>query len=216
MRTVLASLALSCIAPLAALGCGGGSPPPPQSPPPSTSQAKPDAAKPDDKKADDGAGKAAALEALTADEAKSGACSADHQAALEKLRTEIEANLQAKNGDDGKPMGLQPVFNRVVALGAGARSIEVSVKGRGTEVHVLAYAAKDISIDVLAGSAAATTMRSPLQRASTKDPAAIELAKTGKIELQSDSRQIQMKPGQPLQVKMSGQGCALLVGFLKP
>ncbi len=214
MRTVCAPLVLS----LALVGCGGGSAPPPTAPAPSTTQAKPEAKADDkaDKKADDGASRAAALEALTADEAKGGACSADHQAALEKLRAEIEAHLQAKSGDDGKPLGLQPVFNRVVALGAGARSIEVSVKGRGTEVHVLAYAAKDISIDVLAGSAAATTMRSPLQRASTKEPAAIELAKAGKVELQSDSRQIQMKPGQPLQVKMSGQGCALLVGFLKP
>ena len=213
MRTVVASaLSLS----LLAVACGGGSPPPAQSPPPSTTQAKPDEKKPDEKKPDDAAQKAAALEAITEGEAKQNACTAEHQAALEKLRADIEAAMQAKNGDDGKPLDLQPVFNRVVALGAGARAIEVSVKGRGTEVHVLAYAAKDISIDVLAGGAAATTMRSPFQRASTKDPAAIELPKAGKVELQSDCRQIQMKPGQPLQVKMSGQGCALVVGFLKP
>jgi hypothetical protein len=209
LRLGIAALFASVLA----VACGSSQPPPPSTP---TTTSTAETKKEPEKKPDDGASKAAALDALTSGEAKKNACDADHQAALEKLRAELDAAMQAKTGEDGKPLGLQPVFNRVVPLSENARAMEVAVKGRGTEVHVLAYSAKDVSIDVLAGGAAATTMRSPFQRASTAQPPSIELAKTGKVELQSDSRQIQMKPGQPLQVKMSGQGCAVLVGYLKP
>src|SRR4051812_20872288 len=51
--------------------------------------------------ADDGATKAAALEALTAGEAKSGSCDPGHQAALEKLIAEVEEGMKTKTGEDG-------------------------------------------------------------------------------------------------------------------
>ena len=35
------------------------------------------------------------------------------------------------------------------------------------------------------------------------------------VTLESDSRQVEMKPGEPLEVKMRGQGCAGLVVFSK-
>ncbi len=160
--------------------------------------------------------KKAALETLTQEEAQKGTCDAEHQAALEKLRGEIDAAMQGKAGDDGKPLALKPIFNRVVALGPNAKAIEVSLQGSLTQAHVLAYSAKDISIDVLVGTSAASTMRSPFQRTVLAKPVSIELAKTGKVDLESDSRQLELEKGQPLKVKMTGQGCALLVGYMKP
>jgi hypothetical protein len=166
---------------------------------------------------DDKASKAAAIEALVADESKKGACDEGHKAALEKLLADVEAGMTAKKGDDGKPLGLQLVAKRVVPLGSAAKSIELAVTGRGTEVHVLAFGVRDVSLDVLVGNAAATTLRSPFQRNATTGPLAIELPKIGTVdELQSDSRQVTIKPGQPIVVKLSGQGCAALVSFLKP
>jgi hypothetical protein len=194
--------------------CGGAPPPPSDTPKPSTSA--PDAgAKPSAQ--DDKASKAAAIEALVADESKKGACDEGHKAALEKLLADVEAGMTAKKGDDGKPLGLQLVAKRVVPLGSAAKSIELAVTGRGTEVHVLAFGVRDVSLDVLVGNAAATTLRSPFQRNATTGPLAIELPKIGTVdELQSDSRQVTIKPGQPIVVKLSGQGCAALVSFLKP
>jgi hypothetical protein len=166
---------------------------------------------------DDKATKAAAVDALVAGEAKSGTCDEGHKAALEKLLADVEAGMKAKNGDDGKPLGLQLVTKRVVALGSAAKSMELTVTGRGTEVHVLAFGVRDVSLDVLVGTAAATTMRSPFQRSATPSAPSLELPKIGVVdEVQSDSRQVTIKPGQPIVVKMTGQGCAALVAFLKP
>jgi hypothetical protein len=209
----LASLALvAFFTSLAA--CGGAAPlPEPAEPlalPRPIQPAQPDAR-------DEGAERAAQLDALTEAEAKKGECSPEHEEALERLVAELEAGLKAKEGDDGAPLGLQIVGKRVLALGPDARAIEMSVSGRGTEVHVLAYAVRDVSIDVLQGTAAATTLRSPYQRAPTAAPLAIELPNVGRVtELLSDSRQVQIKPGQPLQVRLTGQGCAALVSALRP
>jgi hypothetical protein len=192
--------------------CGGAPPPPPAAPPPAAPSADPAAKK--TAPADDPAAKAAAIDALAAGEAKSGTCDEGHKAALEKLLGDVENGLKAKNGEDGKPLGLQLVGKRVVPLGAGAKSMEMAVSGRGTEVHVLAFGAKEVSLDVLVGNAAATTMRSPFQRSA---PLALELPKIGTVsDVQSDSRQVQIKPGQPIVVKLSGQGCVGLISFLKP
>jgi hypothetical protein len=198
---------------IALTACGGAPPPAPEAPPaPGSSTAAPSApAKP---AGDDPAARAAAIDALTAGEAKSGTCDEGHQAALEKLLAGVEKALAAKNGEDGKPVGLQLVGKRIVALGSAAKSIEMAVTGRGTEVHVLAFGAKDVSLDVLVGNAAATTLRSPFQRS---EPLALDLPKIGTVsDVQSDSRQVQIKPGQPIVVKLSGQGCAALISLLKP
>jgi hydroxyethylthiazole kinase-like sugar kinase family protein len=70
---------------------------------------------------------------------------------------------------------------------------------------------------VLVGTAAATTMRSPFQRSAMPSAPSLELPTIGVVdEVQSDSRQVTIKPGQPIVVKMTGQGCAALVAFLKP
>lgn len=209
MRTLSALALLFCVS-----SCGGSSPPP-------EAPAKPAASAPTDAKAaapaaDDGAKKAAAIEKMTADEAKSGTCDPANQAAIEKLLADVEAGMKTKNDDDGKPLGMQLVGKKVLALGPSAKSFEMSVTGRGTEVHVMAYGAKEVSMDVLVGTAAATTMRSPHQRNAAKE-LALDVAGVGKIEgVQSDSRQVTMKPGQPLVVKVTGQGCAGIISFLKP
>ena len=93
----------------------------------------------------------------------------------------------------------------------------MTVTGKGTEVHVLAYGVKEISMDVLSGSTAATTLRSPYQRNATTAPMSIDVPKVGPVtDVQSDSRQVSIKPGQPIEVKLTGQGCAGLVTFLRP
>lgn len=160
---------------------------------------------------------AAAVDALTEDEAKKGACDPDHKAALEKLLAEIETSMKAKAGDDGKPLGMQTVEKRVVPLSSRPSSIQLTVSGRGTQLDVLVLGVREATLDVLANGTPATTMRSPFQRTVTASPPTIELAKIGTgIELQSDSRQIQIKPGQPLEVRLRGQGCAILAAFHKP
>lgn len=210
-----ASLAVLAMG-LACFGCGGAPPPPAEAPKPVA--AAPDAAgakKPSAQ--DDKASKAAAVDALVAGEVKSGTCDEGHKAALEKLLADVEAGMKAKTGEDGKPLGLQLVAKRIVPLGTAAKSMELAVSGRGTEVHVLAFGVRDVSLDVLVGSAAATTMRSPFQRSATASPLSLDLPKIGVVdELQSDSRQVTIKPGQPIVVKMTGSGCAALVSFLKP
>ena len=125
--------------------------------------------------------------------------------------------MTQKASDDGKPLGMTEVFHRVLPLTQAARSLEISVKGRGTEVHVLAYGARDLSLDVLAEKgAAATTLRSPFQRSSATD-LSLDVPKFAAVkELASDSRQVSVKVGQPLVVRLTGEGCALLVAFLKP
>ena len=119
------------------------------------------------------------------DESKKGACDDGHKAALEKLLADVEAGMKAKNGDDGKPLGLQLVTKRVVALGSAAKSMELTVTGRGTEVHVLAFGVREVSLDVLVGTAAATTMRSPFQRSATPGALSLELPKVGPRLIQS-------------------------------
>lgn len=195
------------------VACGGGAASPPASPAPvaSTSAASP---KGPEAPADDPAKKAAALERLTQDEAKSGKCDPDHEAALNKLLGEVESAMKSKADEDGKPLAMSVVGKRVLALGSAARGIEMSVTGRGTEVHVMAFSAKDVSMDVLAGTTAATTMRSPHARAVSG--LALDLPRVGHVtEISSDSRQVSIKPGQPLQVKLTGQGCAAMISFLK-
>jgi hypothetical protein len=208
---VLVSLFVSIAA-----ACGGAPPAPAEAPKPAATAPEGAGAKKPSAQ-DDKASKAAAIDALVADESKKGACDEGHKAALEKLLADVEAGMKAKNGEDGKPLGLQLVAKRVVPLGSAAKSMELAVTGRGTEVHVLAFGVRDVSLDVLVGSAAATTMRSPFQRTATANPLALDLPKIGAVdELQSDSRQVTIKPGQPIVVKMTGQGCAALVSFLKP
>jgi hypothetical protein len=188
-------------------GCGGGSTPPAEAPAP-TSTATADAGPAKASAQDDKAAKTAALEALVDGESKRGTCDDAHKAALEKVLADAEATMSKS--------GLQLVAKRVVALGSAAKAIELAVTGKGTEVHVLAYGVRDVSLDVLVGSAAATTLRSPFQRSATSGPLSIDLAKAGSVELQTDSRQVTIKPGQPIVAKVSGQGCAALVSFLKP
>lgn len=203
--SISSSLLLAIVAVLSP-ACGGGAAPP--APAPKTDVAAPDAgAKPAAR--DDKAKTAADIDALVASEAKSGTCDEGHKAALEKLLGDAEANM--------KTHGLQLVGKRVIPLGSASKSIEMAVSGKGTEVHVIAYGVRDVSLDVLVGNAAATTLRSQFQRSATSGPMALDLPKIGMVdELQSDSRQVSIKPGQPIVVKLSGQGCAGLVSFLKP
>jgi len=209
-KNILWSLAIAALT-----ACGGAQPPPPEAPAAADPTASAGAKKPGPE--DNAASKAAAVDALAAGEARSGTCDEGHKAALEKLLTEIENGMKAKTGEDGKPLDLQLVGKRVVPLGAGAKQMEMAVSGRGTEVHVLAFGVKEVSLDVLVGNTAATTMRSPFQRSATPAPLAIDLPKIGTVtDVQSDSRQVQIKPGQPIVVKLSGQGCVGLVSFLKP
>src|SRR5690606_2149860 len=107
---------------------------------------------------DDATQKAAAVEKMTAEEAKSGTCDAAHQAAVDKLLADVEAGMQGKTDEDGKPVTVQLVGKKVLARGPDAKQFEMSVTGRGTEVHVMGYAAREISMDVLVGATAATTM----------------------------------------------------------
>lgn len=121
---------------------------------------------------------------------------------MEKLLGDVEAAA--------KTDGYDLVSKRTLALSENSRGVEMTVTGKGTEIQVIAYGAKDISMDVLAGTGAASTMRSPLAKAQT-----VTLPKAGPTELRWDSRQVTIKPGQPLQVKMTGQGCAALISVVK-
>ena len=147
---------------------------------------------------------------MTADEAKSGTCDAANQAAVDKLLADVEASMKGKTDDDGKPVTMQLVGKKVLALGPNAKSFEMSVTGRGTEVHVMGFGAKELSMDVLVGKEPATTMRSTL----VAKGMALDVANVGKVDAQYDSRQVNMKPGQPIVVKVTGQGCAGIISFL--
>ena len=185
------------------LSACGDSSPPPASPSTSSSSSgstpKTSEALPKTPAAPTGA---AQLDALTAGEAKSGTCDPEHAAALEKLLGDVEAAA--------KTDGYDLVSKRTLALSENSRGVEMTVSGKGTEIQVVAYSAKDVSMDVLAGTGAASTMRSPLAKAQT-----LTLPKAGTTELHYDSRQVTIKPGQPLQVKMTGQGCAALISVVK-
>jgi hypothetical protein len=204
MRTLLTLGALS----LAACGGGAQSTPAPSAP---TSASAPAPEKPAE---DQTAKRKAALEALTRGEADKGACDPKHKAALEALLADVEAGMKAKTGDDGKPLGMETVDKRVVALGNAAMRVELKVSGSDTELHVLAMAVHEVSLDVLQGGVAATTLRSPHQRSATTKPVKLDLPDAGAVsELESDSRQVQIEPGKPLEVKLSGEGCAILASF---
>jgi hypothetical protein len=191
---------------IAVVACGGAAPPPSAASdaPSRTAPAKGDA------KVDDAAKKTAALEKLTAGEAKSGTCSEGHKAALEKLLSDLETAMTTKTSDDGKPLDLDVIVKKVVALGASPKATEMTVSGRGAELHVLAFGARDVSMDVLVGKAAASTRRSPYTSVAAKT---IEVPDVGVVDVQSDSRWTEIAPGQPLVVKLSGEGCAALVTF---
>lgn len=189
--------------------CGGASPEP------KTTETTAKAAATGDAKpaagGDDSAKRAAAVEKMTADEASKGACDASLQAAVDKLLAEVEASMKGKTDDDGKPVTMQLVGKKVLALGPNAKSFEMTVTGRGTEVHVMGFGAKELSMDVLVGKDPATTMRSTL----VAKGMALDVANVGKVDAQYDSRQVNMKPGQPIVVKVTGQGCAGIISFLK-
>jgi len=212
MRT--SPLAAAALA-LALAACGDTKPPEVPAGP-AAPEAKPTGSAAPAAAEDKDAKKSAALEKLTGEESTKGQCDPEHQAALEKLRAELDAAVPSKAGEDGKPLALKPIFNRIVSLGPNARSVEITLQGSLTQAHVMAYSAKDVSIDVLVGKAAASTMRSPLQRTALPK-LAIELPKVGGgVDLQSDSRLVELEKGQPFVVKMTGQGCALVVGYMKP
>ncbi len=187
------------------LACGSSQPPPPPAPAATTSSS---AAPATPGGQDEEAKKAAAIEKLTSEEAKSGNCDAETKAAFEKLLGDVETSM--------KGQGMQLVGKRVLALTDSAKGVELTVSGRGTELHVLAYGLKDVSLDVLAGKQAASTLRSPHQRTAVT-PLAVEVPKIGKItDLPTDSRQVTIKVGEPLEVRLTGQGCAGMISFLKP
>jgi hypothetical protein len=208
MRPSTSMLGFFGIAAIGVVACGGAPPPPVEAPKPPPPAADPAGGKTAGA-ADDKAKKAAALEALVAEEGKSGTCDQGHDAALTKLVADAESTM-TKNG-------LQLVVKRVLALGSAPKSIQLSVTGKGTELHVLTYGVHEISLDVLVGNAAATTLRSPFQKSATTGPLSLDIPKIGTVdELQTDSRQVTIKPGAPIVVKVSGQGCAAIVSFLKP
>ncbi len=93
-----------------------------------------------------------------------------YKAALEKLLADVEATMKAKTGEDGKPLGFQMVGKRIVPLGNSTAQTEMSVTDAAPTCTVLAFGAKDVSLDVLVGNSAATTMRSPFQRDATSKP----------------------------------------------
>jgi hypothetical protein len=208
----LGFLSMSFVAGL--LACGGSPPPAPPTATPAPSAPAPAAEEAGAKGTGEGVN-AAALDNLTAEEAKSGTCDPEHKAALEKLLDEIEANVRAKT-EDGKPLTIESFTKRTLALSDAAKGVQLTLSGKGTQVHVLAFSPKEVSLDVLAGKEAATTMRSSYKAEVTKEPATIKLPKVGgTVPLEGDSRQIEMKPGTPLDVKMRGQGCAGVVVFSK-
>jgi hypothetical protein len=157
----------------------------------------------------------AALEKLTAEEAKSGSCDPDHKAALEKFLQDGEQRLRQKQ-EDGKPLKIESLTRRVLALSEAAKGVQLTLSGKGTEVHVIAVSPKELSLDVLAGTQAATTMRSSYKADLSEGAPTIQLPKVGgAVPLEGDSRQIEMKPGTPLDVRMRGKGCAGLIVFSK-
>ena len=218
MRCLRVALSSGLVLALAAVGACGGSPPPaPTTATPAsggTPAASADAGASANGKAAGGID-AAALEKLTSEEAKSGNCDPESKAALEQLLDQIETNVRAKT-EDGKPLKIESFTKRVLALSEAARGVQLTLSGKGTEVHVIAFSPKEVSLDVLAGTSAATTMRSSYKGEVTNGPATITLPKVGgAVPLEGDSRQIEMRPGAPLDVRMRGQGCAGVVVFSK-
>ena len=213
VQLVLASgLALSSV-----VACGGGSPPP-EAPASTPASSGASASVGDAGASGKNAGglDTAALDKLTAEESKSGTCDAEHKAALEKLLDDVEASVRAKTDDGGKPLKIESFTKRTMALSEASRGVQLTLSGKGTEVHVIAFSAKEVSLDVLAGNQPTTTMRSRYKSEVTNGPAKLTLPKLGgDVPLEGDSREFEMRPGTPLDVKMRGQGCAGVVVFSK-
>lgn len=197
------------------VACGGGSPATNVPAPPTSTPAQGAAEGDAGASGRHGGIDTAALEKLTAEESKSGNCDAEHKAALEKLLDEVEATVRAKT-EEGKPLKIESFTKRTMALSEAARGVQLTLSGKGTEVHVIAFSPKEVSLDVLAGNQPTTTMRSRYKSEVTNGPAKISLPKVGgDVPLEGDSREFEMRPGTPLDVKMRGQGCAGLVVFSK-
>lgn len=198
---------------LCAVACGGAPAPAPATP------AAPETAAAPEKKAPEAAAPTstvdtAALDKLTGEEAKSGTCDAEHKAALEKLLDEAEKNIRAKT-EDGAPLKIESVNKRTLALAEAAKGVQLTLTGKGTQVHVVAFSPKELSLDVLAGKEAASTMRSTYKADLTKGQPTVTLPKIGAVPLESDSRQVEMKVGTPLEVRLRGHGCAGVIVFSK-
>jgi hypothetical protein len=205
----------SGLAVLSVVACGGGSPPPEAPTTPASGAASASGADAGTSGKNAGGLDTAALEKLTTEESKSGNCDAEHKAALEKLLDDVEATVRAKT-EDGKPLKIESFTKRTMALSEAAKGIQLTLSGKGTEVHVITFSSKEVSLDVLAGNQPTTTMRSHYKSEVTNGPAKITLPKVGgDVPLEGDSREFEMRPGTPLDVKMRGQGCAGVVVFSK-
>ena len=214
MKTLLSLPMLALSVCLATASCGGEEAKNPS-----------DVAKVDAPKVDPNAGKAAAeaekqkqakaLEELTQGEVKGGACDADHKASLEKLMAAVEDSMKARTGDDGKPISFTVVDKRTTVFGPDPRNVQIKVSGRGTEVHVMAFGPKELSLDMVHDGRAATVRSPAAGEMAQKSP--IEHPKFGKVtEVQVDSRVVDVKPGETLEIKVRGQGCGVLMAFMKP
>jgi hypothetical protein len=157
---------------------------------------------------------AAALEEITQAEVKSGQCDTDAKAALDKLMTSIEEAMKSKSDEAGKPIGFTTMDKRSLVFAPDPRTISVKVSGKGTQVHVLALSVEPVSLDMMHEGKAAT-VRSPFaSEMASKGP--IEHPKYGKVDAQVDSRIVDVKPNETLEVKVRGQGCGILMSFMKP
>jgi hypothetical protein len=214
MKTVLLSLAISVG--LATASCGGAE----EAKNPSDALPKVGAPKVDPANAAknteaDKQKQAKALEDLTQGEVKGGECDADHKASMEKLMASVEDAMKAKAGDDGKPIGFTVVDKRTAVFGPDPRNVQIKVTGRGTEVHIMAFGSLPTSLDMMHEGRAAT-VRSP---AATElaSKSSIEHPKFGKVtEAHVDSRIVDVKAGETLEIKVRGQGCGVLIAFMKP
>lgn len=199
------------------VACGGSPNPEPSAPSGApAASAAPVKAAADGPAAGLGAGiDTAALEKLTSEEATSGTCDPEHKAALDKLLDDAEKNIRAKS-EDGAPLKIEYLTKRTLALADAAKGVQLTLTGKGTQVHVVAFSPKEVSLDVLSGKEAATTMRSTYKGDLTTASPTIRLPKVGgAVPLESDSRQIEMKPGASLEVRLRGHGCAGVIVFSK-
>lgn len=156
-----------------------------------------------------------AIEELTQGEVKGGACDAEHQASLEKLMGAVEEAMKVRTGDDGKPAGFTVIDKRTAVFGPDPRNVQIKLTGRGTEVHVMSLGVLPTSLDMIHDGRAAT-VRSPAAAAMAQTSPIVH-AKFGKVtEVQVDSRIVQVMPGEMLEIKVRGQGCGVLIAFMKP
>lgn len=156
-----------------------------------------------------------AIEELTQGEVKGGACDPEHQASLEKLTSAVEEAMKVRAGDDGKPMGFTVIDKRTAVFGPDPRNVQIKLTGRGTEVHVMSLGVLPTSLDMIHDGRAAT-VRSPAAAAMAQASPIVH-AKFGKVtDVQVDSRVVQVMPGETLEIKVRGQGCGVLVAFMKP